>query len=376
MQGIPTFITEALEAKPEVKSEQPKIETPLEQPEVKTPIVETPAEQPKVETPVFDFKTIDERIATPEDIKIFLSERDKYQVELEEAKKKLSDYNGYIKPADEEVIKFNEMKQSKGNVDLFLQMRGIDPQSLTEADAVKLMWQFQDGLTSQDADRKVKILYKTGKDINALQGKINESVDPDEKSRLEEELENIYLAQGELKANGKKAKEFLSTLKVKSQEVPQVPDVQKVQNEIRETWKPHASKFVPKDITIPFKVENPDKSVTELNVKFAVEGEATQKVNQFIDGTVEYFTSQGIPYNEKNAMDTIPSEVRTKILGENFEAIATRMVNTAIAAERERVKTAIHSPNKAGEKTENKGKEPDAVTTQFFNTVKAIRNGR
>jgi hypothetical protein len=257
-------------------------------------------------------------------------------------------------------------------------MRNIDPQSLKEDEAVKLMWQFQDGLTSQDADRKVKILYKTQKDLNAMQSEITEMKDADnpkydlkEASRLEDEMENIYLAQGELKANGKKAKEFLSTLKVQSQ---QVPDVAKAQTEIRETWKPHISKFIPKDITIPFKVENPDKSVTELNVKFNVEGNAEKSAQQFIDGAVDYYTSQGIKYNDE-ASKLLPNELKANVLGNNFEAIAGQMVKEAIKAERERVKEAIHSQEKEGEKTENKGKEQDAATTQFFNTVRGIRNG-
>lgn len=380
---LPEFITDALK-QPDTKApEQPKGEAPKETPKVETPAEqpkgEVLKEQPKAEEPKpFDFKSIDERIATPEDIKKFLSERDTYFSELEETKNKLSQYDGYIKPYDEEVAKLNELKAKGGNVELFLNMRKIDPQSLSDVDAVKLMYQ-NEGLTSQGADRKVNVLYKVGKDLNAMQAQLNEAKDPNstnydlkEASRLEEEMENIYLAQDELKAAGAKAKKALGELKTQSM---QVPDFEKIQTEVRNTWTPHVSKFIPKDISIPFKVENPDKSVTELNVKFALDADVEKDVNSFLEGSVDWFTSQGIPYDEKKAKETLTKEVEYKILGKNFQTIATRMVNAAIEAERNRVKDAIHSTQKAGEKTEGKGEEKDAVATQFFQTVKGF-NGR
>lgn len=379
--ALPEFITDALKAEQPKAPEQPKGEAPKEEPKnpVEQPKGEAPKEQPKAEepkAPAFDFKTIDERIATPEDIKKFLSERDTYASELEETKNKLSQYDGYIKPHDEEVAKLNELKAKGGNVELFLKMRAIDPQSLSDVDAVKLMYQ-NEGLTSSGADRKVNVLYKVGKDLNAMQAQINEykdsnseKYDLEKASKLEEEMEHIYLAQDELKAAGAKAKKALEEMKVQS---TQVPDYEKITKKIRDTWTPNISKFIPKDINIPFKVENPDKSVTDLNVKFGLDAEVEKHVKSFLEGSVEYFTSQGIPYDEKKAMETLTKEVEYKVLGMNFPTIAQRMVNAAIEAERNRVKDAIHATDKAGEKTVNKGEDKDAAATQFFQTVKGFQ---
>ena len=359
--------------------EKPAVTT-AETPATDTAVVDTPektteatpaleADKSTPEQPTFDFsKVLGGKFKSEEELNAVINEHQTYKSEIDTLNKKVTEYGDYIKPADEFVKKYNEIKSKGGDVNLFLAVQPLDVKSLSDSDAEKFRLVYEEGFKPHEADREVKFVYQTDKSKSDFEKIIKqeeekgEDADPKIIQQAKSDIEAWEYKQDRLARAGRNAKEFIENLKVKSE---QTPDTEKAYNDNLDTW--NTNKKLPETITHKFTIGE-NGTTKELSLEFKLDKEGKADLNEFYSSIADYNAKSGIPYQD--ATDLLEQRIWAK----NGAKIASEMVKTALDEQKKSIDAKLHNPSVKKEETKNtvaEKSEADKVAGEVFSYVKS-----
>lgn len=226
----------------------PPIQTPEPTPEAEpTPTPEyIPTPEATPEPVTFDenkFLTekFGDKFKSFEEITSKLGELDQINTRYTQAEQKAKDLESKLSEnefANDYVKGLNKFVKDGGDMDVYNKVAGIDVTKISEKDALVLKYQFQHGMSKEDAEFKVARRYKIGEEFNAE--------DPDvRESRIDLQIE------------GREAKDFLSKYKAEQLVPPgaktEADQKQLVQSRIA-SWQPHTNTLLTSlnKVEVPF----------------------------------------------------------------------------------------------------------------------------
>lgn len=254
--------------------------------------------------------------------------------------------------ANDRIKKLNELYQSgasEDQIEAFNKIQSVgEIKDLKPIEAVKLALQLRDGLTPEEAERKINKTYQLDDNIY--------------------DSDAIAGSEIDLKIDSKKEYEYLQGFKAKASEVP-TPPVDNTEAEMERSIAEYRQKITPiaqsiqSEFTAIKGVNLNGKTGDEaLNLDIPVSEDSKNQIAKLVS---DYATVNDIPMDEKGVAHLKEFAKRTLILN-NFESIAIHINSKA----EERIRAEVHNPASI-----NRGQDAprtsaaDAMAAEIYNHV-------